>query len=350
MPLNDAVLNGLIMDNVRSHGIVAFDADGVITAWAAGAEAITGYGRAEAVGMNIAALFTEADQAARMPQAEIATAQRTGRAEDSRWHLRKDGELFWANGVTVPLDGGGLFVKIFRDETSAKRAEEHRVLLLNELNHRVKNTLATVQSIVEQALRSADVAKPVRDGVASRLIALSQAHNVLVSENWAGADLRTLICEVLSPYERDPSPIRLHGPAVRLHPSQAVSLSLACHELATNAAKYGALSAAAGRVRVDWNLAHDGCGQRYLTLLWAESGGPVVRPPSREGFGTRLIRRTFESERGSRAEVQFPAEGAHCTLFLPLRDDAEATDFGVIDGGGPAARPEPSRPAETTPG
>lgn len=324
MPLKDATLARLVIENVRTHGIVAFDPQGVITAWAAGAEAITGYARDEALGKNFGLLFTEADRASGMPQVEIDTARRQGRAEDSRWHRRKDGSLFWANGVTVDLPAKRILVKIFRDETSAKTAEEQRVLLLNELNHRVKNTLATVQSIAEQTLRSAAVGKSVRDDLTRRLVALSQAHNVLVAENWAGADLRTLICEVMAPHEREPSPIQFRGPPVRLHPSQAVSVSLACHELATNAVKYGALSVPGGKVNIDWNLAHNGSGERFLTLLWTESGGPPVEPPKRQGFGTRLIRRSFESEAGSRAEVHFPPHGVHCSLFLPLRDEETA--------------------------
>lgn len=332
MPLKDATLARLVIENVRSHGIVAFDAAGVIRAWAAGAEEITGYSREEALERNFALLFTEADRASGMPQIEIDTARRDGRAEDSRWHRRKDGSLFWANGVTVDLPAKGILVKIFRDETLAKAAEEQRVLLLNELNHRVKNTLATVQSIAEQTLRSAAVGKSIRDDLTRRLVALSQAHNVLVAENWAGADLRTLICEVMMPYEREPSPIQLRGPPVRLHPSQAVTLSLACHELVTNAAKYGALSVPTGKVSIDWNLAHNGNGDRFLTLLWKETDGPAVEPPKRQGFGTRLIRRSFESEPGSRAEVHFPPHGVHCSLFVPLRDDdTESLQNGAAD-------------------
>ncbi|MEH6663444.1 MAG: HWE histidine kinase domain-containing protein [Brevundimonas sp.] len=336
MPLDDVTLARLIIDNVRSHGIIGLTSDGRITAWAAGAEAITGYSREEALGMDFADLFTPADQAADMPGLEIRTALQEGRAEDSRWHRRKDGALFWGNGVTVDLGADGVLAKIFRDETAAKKAEEQRILLLNELNHRVKNTLATVQSVAEQGLRSAGVDRSVRQDLANRLIALSQAHNVLVNENWAGADLRTLICEVLAPYERSPSPIRLEGPAVRLHPSQAVSVSLACHELATNAGKYGALSSPEGRVQLDWNVAHNGGGARFLTLLWRESGGPPVTAPGHEGFGVRLIRQTFRTGEGGRARIEFAPEGVRCSLFLALADDDPA------DAGQPAD-PSPDR-------
>lgn len=117
-------------------------------------------------------------------EAPGASARALGAAEDSRWHRRKDGSLFWANGAMLPLQvNGAEFVKIFRDETPMKKADEQRLLLMNELNHRVKNTLATVQSVAEQTLRSAGVTEAVRRELAERLIALSRAHNVLVDEN-----------------------------------------------------------------------------------------------------------------------------------------------------------------------
>lgn len=318
--MDDIALAKLIIENVRTYGIVGIRPDGVITAWSRGAEAITGYTRDEAVGMNFRRLFTESDVAAGMAEMELAVARSDGRAEDSRWHQGKDGRLFWANGMTLDVGEDDLFVKIFRDETSSKEAELHRTLLLNELNHRVKNTLATVQSVAEQALRSAGVDRPIRDDLTNRFMALSRAHNVLVEDNWAGADLRALICEVIAPYEREPSPFLLTGPPVRLHPSQAVSLSLGLHELTTNAVKYGALSAAAGRVSVTWNLAENGDGKRFLTLLWSEADGPIVAPPTRQGFGTKLISKTFTADEGSRAEVLYPPEGARCSLFLPLHE------------------------------
>ena len=323
MPSTDLTRASLVLENVRTHGIIGLRSDGTILAWAAGSEAITGYSRDEAMGMPFEALFTEPDRAAAIREAEIHTALTQGRAEDSRWHMRRDGSLFWGNGVTVDLGHGGLLAKIFRDETAAKKAEEQRVLLLNELNHRVKNTLATVQSVAEQTLRSAGVEPGVRHDLTRRLLALSRAHNVLVEENWAGADLRTLINDSLAPHDQAPSRIDLEGPPVRLHPSQAVSLSLAFHELATNAAKYGALSAVGGEIEIRWNLAHNGQGERFLTMLWREHGGPLVTPPTRAGFGSRLIRHTFAGTQGGRADVAFPPEGARCVMVLPLQDEVD---------------------------
>ena len=276
-------LANLIVGSIKAYAIVLLSPQGKILDWLGDAAAVTGYERDEAVGRHFELLFTESDRAAGIAGAEIETAQRKGRAEDSRWHLRKDGGRFWANGLTLTLDADEpVLVKIFRDETPAKRAEEQRVLLLNELNHRVKNTLATVQSVVEQTLRSADVGPEIRADLADRIMALARAHNVLVDQNWAGADLDVLMRDVAAPYDRDPSPFTLDGPRIRLHPSQAVTLSLALHELATNAAKYGALSVATGRIGISWNLAHNGSGQRFLTMLWKRAGGPRSnRPPAR---------------------------------------------------------------------
>ena len=320
-------LASVILRTVKAYAIVVLSKDGEILDWLGDAEAVTGYGRDEVVGKSLEMLFMEPDRASGAPALEIETAWRDGRAEDSRWHPRKDGGRFWANGLTLRLEGqDGILVKIFRDETPAKRAEEQRILLLNELNHRVKNTLATVQSIVEQTLRSKGISVEIRSDLTARLMALARAHNVLVDQNWAGADLGTLVCDVAKPYERQPAPFVIDGPAVRLHPSQAVTLSLALHELATNAVKYGALSVMDGRVSIEWNVAHNGQGDRYLTLLWKESGGPVVSQPTRSGFGSRLIGQTFGDQEGGRAQIAFEPEGVRCVMTQRLLDQEPSDD------------------------
>lgn len=327
---SDPDLAALILNNMRGYGVLTCQRDGTITNWLGDAQALTGYEPKDVVGQHIGVLFTEPDQAAGTPDIEIETALRLGRAEDSRWHQRKDGGKFWANGLTIAMaNGHQQLVKIFRDETQAKRAEDQRVLLLNELNHRVKNTLATVQSIVEQTLRSAGVDAHVRGDLTDRLIALARAHNVLVSESWAGADLDVLIADVLAPHDRTPSPFELDGPPVRLHPSQAVTLSMSLHELITNALKYGALSVTEGRVEIAWNLAHDGHGARHLVLVWKERGGPPVIQPTRTGFGSRMLRSAFASQPGGRAELLFGPEGVTCVLAAGLIDDAQSPNDSV---------------------
>jgi two-component sensor histidine kinase len=258
--------------------------------------------------------------AAEADQLELATAREQGRAEDSRWHLRKNGERFWGNGVTMRLETGDRigFLKILRDETQQRRAEEQRVLLLNELNHRIKNTLATVHAIAEQTLRSAKVEAGTRRNLAERLLALSEAHDVLVSENWAGADLDLIVRRTLAPHEQSGRTIHIDGPETRVSPQQAVSLSLALHELATNAVKYGALSTETGSLSVTWNLVLDEQGRRNLILLWQEAGGPSVREPTETGFGTRLILHHFGRESGGSARLDFQPEGLRCVIELPL--------------------------------
>lgn len=322
MPLtNKPELANLIVRTIKAYAILVLSEGGEILEWLGDAEGVTGYSRDEVVGRGFDLLFTDADRAAGASGAELNVAIDVGRAEDSRWHRRKDGELFWANGLTIRLDTAEpVLVKVFRDETAAKRAEEQRVLLLNELNHRVKNTLATVQSVVEQTLRTSGVATSIRADLAGRILALAKAHNVLVDESWAGADLDVLVRDVAQAYDRDPSPFRFDGPPVRLHPSQAVTLSLALNELATNAAKYGALSTSKGQVTLSWNLAHNGSGERYLTLLWQEAGGPPVTPPTRTGFGSRLLQTTFTDHQGGRAGLTFPPDGARCVMSLRLTD------------------------------
>ncbi|HYD26190.1 sensor histidine kinase [Brevundimonas sp.] len=316
-----------IIENMRGYAIVALAEDGTVTGWLADAEALTGYSRDEAVGMNIGAIFTEADRAAGAHLTEIRRALDEGRFEDSRWHLRKNGERFWANGLTLPLlDGDAVAMKVFRDETPLKRADDQRILLLNELNHRVKNSLATVQSVVDQTLRSAGVDARVRNDLTARIMALSSAHNVLVDQNWAGAELEAIVRDVTRAFDGPQSRLRLEGPLVQLHPSQAVTLSLVLHELVTNAAKYGALSVPQGNVEINWNLSHDSEGHRFLTLLWRERDGPPVTPPTRAGFGTRLLASALSHQQGG-ARVRYDPEGVCAVLSFRLVERAPAVEM-----------------------
>jgi PAS domain S-box-containing protein len=338
--IGDPEIAQLVLNNAREYAIMTLDHDGHITSWSAGAEAVFGYAPSEIIGCLSGQLFVPSDLAAQADRLELDVAREHGRAENSRWHQRKDGERFWGNGVLVALTEGGHdgFLKIMRDETRTKLADEQRILLLNELNHRIKNTLATVQSIAEQTLRAGKVDAATRANLTSRLIALSEAHNVLVAENWAGADLEGIVSKALAAHRGSaPARFRVEGPPVRLSPQQAVSLSLALHELATNALKYGSLSVETGRVEVTWNFAIDGDGRRYMNLLWLESGGPPVRPPQRTGFGTRLIARTFSANDG-RATMDYRPEGLRCVIELPLSSPEEVPilDVAAVKRGGHA--------------
>ncbi|MFL6799998.1 MAG: sensor histidine kinase [Xanthobacteraceae bacterium] len=203
-----------------------------------------------------------------------------------------------------------------------EQRERERQLLINELDHRVKNTLAIVQSIVHQTLRAETSDISARQAITGRLVALAQTHDVLTRESWQGAELQDLVAQALRPYgER----CQTSGPPIWLPPRLAVSLALALHELATNAVKYGSLSSATGRVDVAWEL-RSAAERQHLILRWTETGGPAVSAPTRQGFGTRLLQRGLTSEIGGSVKLEFRPEGLVCVLeaaiepFDNLRD------------------------------
>ena len=342
---DDLKLAAAIVRSAKDSGIFTMSGEGDIASWSPGAERLFGLGPDEAIGTNFRNLFTEADQAAGAPEEELATALQQGRSEDTRWHRRRNGQRFWANGVTIVMEDSKpkVLLKVLRDETPARVADEQRVLLLHELNHRIKNTLATVQSIVDQSLRGADVPVAVRETLAERLRAISEAHNVLVHQSWAGADLHAIVHATMAAFETDEPPRFIsEGPTVRLAPNQAVSISLALHELATNAVKYGALGSAGGAVHLTWNLSQNGFGQRHLNLLWEERGGPPVKPSGRRGFGTRLLERAFRDD-SAITSLEMAADGVRCSIAMELVDGPEEPlDPRLPSGGnGGAAIPPP---------
>ncbi|WP_445504425.1 CHASE domain-containing protein [Microvirga sp. G4-2] len=236
--------------------------------------------------------------------------------------LAKDGRERWVSSqAVVHRDRSGTpqrVVGIHQDITERKRWEEHQLLLINELNHRVKNTLATVQSIAGQTLRNASSMEQVREDLEGRLFALSRVHNVLTRENWEGANLREVVEQAIKPYrQHDDDHFDVVGDDARLSPRMALAIALALQELATNAVKYGALSNATGLVRISWRITGSAADRR-LVLHWEEAGGPVVNPPVHRGFGSRLIERSFAMELGGRATMEFRPEGVRCTVDAPL--------------------------------
>ena len=205
-----------------------------------------------------------------------------------------------------PMRGGGIAV-VLNDITEQRRADERRRLLVNELNHRVKNTLATVQAIAAQSLQG--VAPEAAERFTARLMALSRANDVLVDEEWRGGTLGAIAAQVASPYG---DRFDVDGPHVTLPPKAAVAMALALHELATNAAKYGALSVPQGRVGLAWRL-----DDARFVLTWRETGGPQVRAPDRQGFGARLIRRGLATELQAEVVLDYAADGLVCTVAAP---------------------------------
>ncbi|WP_286965147.1 HWE histidine kinase domain-containing protein [Methylobacterium sp.] len=199
----------------------------------------------------------------------------------------------------------GIFVE-GSDVTERVRGEEHQHLLINELNHRVKNTLATVQAIAHQTFRHDHSAKT--DIFEARLLALSKAHDLLTRESWEGADLGQVVDGAIAPFRRtDGTRFRVMGQRVWLPPRTALALAMALHELCTNAAKYGALSIPSGQVVIAWETS--GTDASHLAIRWEEQGGPVVTAPTRQGFGTRLIERALASELNGEVELRYEPGG-----------------------------------------
>jgi PAS domain S-box-containing protein len=218
----------------------------------------------------------------------------------------------WLAYRLFPL-GDGIGV-VFRDITDRKRAEEQRDLLVRELEHRVKNTLATVQSIAAQSFRASGADPQVLRAFDARLIALGNVHGVLTRQSWDSADLHQVVRSALRPHSApDREQFTVEGPTLRIGPKCAVALSMAVHELATNAIKYGALSAEGGRVDVAWSVA-DG---RFRSR-WSEHGGPPPARPARTGFGTRMIERALAMQLSGTVTIDYPPSGLICTIDAPL--------------------------------
>jgi PAS domain S-box-containing protein len=179
------------------------------------------------------------------------------------------------------------FYALVQDITAMKALENQRAELTNELSHRIKNSLAVVQAIVSQTLKQVSTIEEGREAITGRVAALARAQDILTSTSWAEADIRQIVDAALEPHRDAADRFTLHGPPMKLTAQQSLGMSLAIHELATNAIKYGALSNAVGKVAIEWELFRD----RSFTFQWRESGGPAVVAPTRHGFGSRLIER-----------------------------------------------------------
>ena len=230
----------------------------------------------------------------------------------------------WRNLAIASVIGGILLLVglafAVRMATTIARGEMLHDLLIEELNHRVKNTLAILQSIATQTFRSASRAE--REKFEGRLGALAEAHNLLSTEKWQGSDLAEVIGRVLQPYSlNNPERVRMFGPSVPLSPRLAVVLSMILHEIATNAAKYGALSNDSGTVVLDWEILEESTG-RKLRLIWTEAGGPPVTAPVQRGFGSRLIERSARDQLGGEATVDFLPRGVVYTVTCALGTNA----------------------------
>jgi PAS domain S-box-containing protein len=322
--------------NSSNDAIISTDLEGVTTSWNTGAERLFGYSAREAIGGPIMLLIpADGIDQERAILAHVRDGEKIENYETVQ--RRKDGTLLDVSLTLSPLrDAEGRIVgtsRIARDTTERKRQERHRELLVNELNHRVKNTLATVQSFALQTLRHAGTLAEGRDASEARLMALSKAHDVLTQEHWERASLDNVVTNAIAPYSGDghESRFQMAGPIVRLRPKAVLALSIALQELATNAVKYGALSNSTGRVEITWRLI-PGDPPRFQ-LRWTESGGPSVEAPRKRGFGSRLLEHGLARDLAGEVRLSFARRGIVCTIDAPLDeirgDDLQSSPRGV---------------------
>ncbi|MBO1021923.1 PAS domain-containing protein [Methylobacterium sp. SD274] len=235
-----------------------------------------------------------------------------------------DGAVHWIHArghASYQPDGRPLTIAgISLDITDRRRAEAHRDLLAKELAHRVKNTLATVQSIIRQTLRRSASLEEAEAILDARIMALAAAHDVLIRDTWEGATLNEVVGVALRPFGADQEGrFTCSGPNVHLASRVALAFAMALHELATNAVKYGALSTEIGTVLLTWDIL-DGEGMEQLRFQWEEAGGPAVVPPTRAGFGSRMIERALAVEISGSAEIDYRLSGIHFTATAPLSE------------------------------
>ena len=306
-----------------SVGIIEADATGLILKVNEAFCAIAGYSRDELAGVRFFDLTHVDDVEGDQERYRQQVAGEVELYQLEKRYVRRNGETAWVLvSSSAVRDGEGRFaysVRVVQDITHRKQAEDRQGLLMNELDHRVKNTLARVQSIAFQTLRASRSPQAFYEAFEARLQSLSNAHNRLNEAGWSGASLRSLIEGELAPYRTgNDGRFALQGPDLVLSARETLSLSLVFHELATNAAKYGALSTASGRVVVQWAVAVDRGEDCRLTLDWRELDGPAVTPPDVRGFGTRLIQASVGHELGGTVELEFNPSGVRCSMELSL--------------------------------
>jgi PAS domain S-box-containing protein len=285
---------------------------------------LAGYDREEVLGQSFDFLMGRPVDPGALVQVEAAFADSSENEFEIRFR-RKDGSMLWAAIFISPiLDQTGDVVQHFAsfvDLSKHKQEEDRLRFLLGELNHRTQNTLATVQAIAAQTLRGA-ANKQVVDAFEGRILALSKAHSLLGRKHWETVSLRDVIDQILQPFglsDRRVARFSVEGDEVRLQPKAALSAAMLFHELATNAAKHGALSnGAAGKIDIAWQVEPTPQGDR-MRLRWLESGGPPVTPPGRKGFGSRLIERGLAQDLDGEVRLDYEPAGVACQITMPVR-------------------------------
>jgi PAS domain S-box-containing protein len=293
--------------------IVSKDLDGIIANWNKGAEQIFGYTSEEAIGQPITILIPADRQS---EEREILTRIRRGERIDhyETVRRRKDGSLVVVSLTVSPVrNAEGQIIgasKIARDITEQKRSQEQIATLAREAEYRSKNLLATVQATVR--LSQSETPDGLKRAIEGRIQSLANVHSLFVQTRWIGADLSTIATQELAPYS-EKNRVRIDGPPVVLEPDVAQTIAITLHELATNAAKYGALAVPDGQVELKW--LHDADGR--LHLRWTESSGPKVREPAHKGFGGRIIDQMI-AQRSGKTHFDWRADGLVCEITLKV--------------------------------
>ncbi|SCX97969.1 PAS domain-containing protein [Microvirga guangxiensis] len=262
------------------------------------------------------------DAAKALAAMEKAAQARADYSLEYRIRRADTGERIWvaSQGRTI-YDMNGAFMGmsgVVQDITDRKHAEERQQLLIRELHHRVKNTLATVQAIVGSTARTATSIDDFYQGFVGRIVSLARTHNLLTEDLWQKADLKELVETELGPYEDETrNRIIIEGPHVELPSEAAVPIGMAMHELTTNAAKHGALSTFGGQVEVRWHI-EPGAERPMLHFNWIENGGPRVTAPARQGFGSRLLQRVLTTQLQAEVKMDFQEHGLHFTMTMPI--------------------------------
>ncbi len=308
----------LLVESAREYAMLMIDPDGTIVSWNAGAERLFGYTAQEMVGQPSEKLYTEEDRAAGAARRKRERALAEGQASTDQWYRRKDGTLFWANGVLRPLENGHPrgFIKILRDQTRQKAHEEQLKTVMAELNHRVKNTLAVVQSIASQTMQRASSLEAFRPDFEKRLRSIARAHSLLTRTSWTGVTLGKVI---ESEVGAAPGDVRVSqkGPDVTLPPEMTLALHMVLHELTTNARKYGCLGSHKGALSIEWKVegAGDDC---TLELGWHECCPTPIARPGADGFGSRLIEQLIVYELEGEIDRMYEPDGLRFRLRVPF--------------------------------
>lgn len=310
-----------IVESARDYAILIISTEGRITDWLPGAEAVFGRSTEEVLGEPLSIIFTPEDRESGVPELEMRLAAAEGSAPDVRWHQRKDGTRVFIEGAMMPLhdrDGSiSGYLKIGQDVTDRKRAEEHQRTLVNELQHRVRNILAMIRSVVRRTARSSESVAEYSRHLEGRISAMVRTQALLTRDPGAGVDLQNLILDELQAQAAADNQFSCDGADILLAPRAAEVLTLAIHELATNSVKYGALSRTNGKVEVRWAI-ETREDEPWIRLIWREGRERGTKAPKHHGFGTELITRRVPYELRGHGSIEFKKDKIIATIEFPL--------------------------------